>query len=235
MFLEINNLIVHYEKNEAIRDVSLNMEFGDIIAIIGSNGAGKSTILRTISGLNKPTSGEISFDGRRIDGLSPKNVVNLGVAHVLEERRLFPYMTVRENLNMGAYRRKDKIKIKDDLDKIYDYFPIIKDRTNQLAGTLSGGEQQMVALARALMSGPRLMLLDEPSLGLAPLVVKTVAQIIKKINSEQVGIVLVEQNARMALSISNRAYVLETGQITMSGNSKDLLNDENVNKAYLGG
>ncbi len=235
MLLEINELRVHYKKVEAIRNVSLSMDFGEIIAIIGSNGAGKSTILRTISGLNKPTSGEILFEGKRIDGLSPKNVVNLGIAHVLEERRLFPYMTVRENLNMGAYRRKNKLKIKKDLEKMYDYFPILSDRSNQMAGTLSGGEQQMVALARALMSAPHLMILDEPSLGLAPLIVQKVARIIKKINGEKVGIILVEQNAKMALSISSKAYVLETGEISMSGKSKDLLMDDNVKKAYLGG
>ena len=234
MFLTVNNVKVHYGKKEVISNISLKMDKGETIAVVGANGAGKSTILRTISGLKRPTSGEIWFDGRRIDRLSPKDIVGIGIGHVLEKRRLFPFMTVAENLNMGAYLRKDKLKIKEDLQKVYEYFPIIKDRTNQIAGTLSGGEQQMVAIARALMSKPRLMIFDEPSFGLAPLIVRNVAKIINKIHSDKVGIILVEQNARMALNISNRAYVLENGQIALEGYSKDLLTDKRVIKAYLG-
>jgi branched-chain amino acid transport system ATP-binding protein len=234
MFFKIVQLKAGYGKSEVLKGVSLEMNDGEILTIIGSNGAGKTTLLRTISGLIKPTSGEIWLENARIDKYPPEKIVRLGIAHVLEQRRLFPFLTVRENLNMGAYSRNDKGEIKNDIKKMYSLFPILEERESQLAGTLSGGEQQMLAVARALMSKPRIMILDEPSLGLAPFVVKELSTIIKKINENKVSIILVEQNAKMALSIADRGYVIDLGNMVLEGSSQDLRNNDMVAKTYLG-
>ena len=231
----IRNLRVFYGKVEALKGISLEVDQGAIVTLIGANGAGKSTSLRTISGLVRPASGEIVFQGKRIDNLSPQDVVRGGIAHVPEGRRVFPFMTVRENLNMGAFRRKDKEEIKKNLEEVFEHFHILRERRSQRAGSLSGGEQQMLAIGRALMSQPTLLLLDEPSLGLAPLMVKEVGRIIGEINRRQVGIILVEQNAHMALRIARKGYVLETGSIALQGPASDLIDNEHVKKAYLGG
>jgi branched-chain amino acid transport system ATP-binding protein len=231
----IINLRVFYGRVEALKGVSLEVDHGAIVTLIGANGAGKSTALRAISGLIRPASGEIVFQGKRIDSLSPQDVVRGGIAHVPEGRRVFPFMTVRENLNMGAFRRKDKEEIKKNLEGVFEHFHILRERRSQRAGSLSGGEQQMLAIGRALMSQPTLLLLDEPSLGLAPLMVREVGRIIGEINQRQVGIILVEQNAHMALRIARKGYVLETGSIALQGPSSDLIDNEHVKKAYLGG
>ncbi len=233
--LEIKNLWVHYGTAEAIRGTSLKVAEGSIVALIGANGAGKTTILRTISGLQRPTSGEIWFLGERIDKKSPSHIVKMGIGHCPEGRRLFPFMTVKENLQMGAYLRKDKAEIDKDLEMIYHSFPILTERAGQSANTLSGGEQQMLAMARALMCRPKLMLLDEPSLGLSPMLVREVARIITDIHQSGVSVLLVEQNSVMALSIADRGYVVETGRIELEGEAKELLNNEHVKKAFLGG
>ncbi len=231
----IRNLRVFYGRVEALKGNSLEVDQGAIATLIGANGAGKSTSLRAISGLVHPTSGEIVFQGKRIDSLSPQDVVRGGIAHVPEGRRIFPFMTVRENLNMGAFRRKDKEEIKKNLEGVFEHFHILRERRSQRAGSLSGGEQQMLAIGRALMSQPTLLLLDEPSLGLAPLMVREVGRIIGEINQRQVGIILVEQNAHMALRIARKGYVLETGSIALQGPASDLIDNEHVKKAYLGG
>jgi branched-chain amino acid transport system ATP-binding protein len=231
----IRNMHVFYGRVEALKGVSLDAGQGSIVTLIGANGAGKSTTLRAISGLVRPASGEIVFRGKRIDSLSPQDVVRGGIAHVPEGRRVFPFMTVRENLNMGAFRRKGKEEIRRDLEGIFEHFPILRERRSQQAGSLSGGEQQMLAIGRALMSQPSLLLLDEPSLGLAPLMVREVGRIIGEINQRQVGIILVEQNATMALRIAHKGYVLETGSIALQGLASDLIDNEHVKKAYLGG
>jgi branched-chain amino acid transport system ATP-binding protein len=231
----IRNLRVFYGRVEALKGVSLEVDQGAIVTLIGANGAGKSTALRAISGLVRPASGEIVFQGKRIDSLSPQDVVRGGIAHVPEGRRVFPFMTVRENLNMGAFRRKDKEEIKKNLEGVFEHFQILRERRSQRAGSLSGGEQQMLAIGRALMSQPTLLLLDEPSLGLAPLMVREVGRIIGEINQRQVGIILVEQNAHMALRIARKGYVLETGSIALQGPASDLIDNEHVKKAYLGG
>lgn len=233
--LEIRNVKVLYGKVEAIREASLWVDEKEIVVVIGANGAGKSTILRTISGLNVPVSGEIWYSGRRIDGLPVHGITKLGISHVPEGRRLFPRLNVWDNLELGAYLQKDKREISRAIEEIFIHLPILKERKKQLAGTLSGGEQQMLSIGRALMSQPRLLLLDEPSLGLAPLVVREIGRIIKDINRQGVSIVLVEQNAHLALRLANRGYVLETGKIALHGPSEDLLHDEHVKKAYLGG
>ena len=231
----IRNLRVFYGRVEALKGISLEVDQGAIVTLIGANGAGKSTALRTISGLVRPASGEIVFRGKRIDGLSTQDVVRGGIAHVPEGRRVFPFMTVRENLNMGAFRRKEKEEIKKNLEGVFEHFPILRERRNQRAGSLSGGEQQMLAIGRALMSHPTLLLLDEPSLGLAPLMVREVGRIIGEINQRQVGIILVEQNAHMALRIARNGYVLETGSIALQGPASALIDNDHVKKAYLGG
>jgi branched-chain amino acid transport system ATP-binding protein len=231
----IRNLRVFYGRVEALKGISLEVDQGAIVTLIGANGAGKSTALRTISGLVRPASGEIVFQGKRIDSLSPQDVVRGGIAHVPEGRRVFPFMTVRENLNMGAFRRKNKEEIKKNLEGIFEHFQILRERRSQRAGSLSGGEQQMLAIGRALMSQPSLLLLEEPSLGLAPLMVREVGRIIGEINQRQVGIILVEQNAHMALRIARKGYVLETGSIALQGPASDLIDNEHVKKAYLGG
>jgi branched-chain amino acid transport system ATP-binding protein len=231
--LELKNITVRYGMAEAVRGVSLDLAEGEIITLIGANGAGKSTILKTISGVKKPTTGEIWFRGERIDKLSPEKIVARGIAHVPERRRIFPYMSVNDNLKAGAYLRKDS-EIGPDLENVFHHFSLLKQRLGQMAGTLSGGEQQMLAMARGLMAGPSLMLLDEPSLGLAPLLVMEIANIATEINKQGVGIILVEQNAGLAFRLAQKAYVLETGSIVLEGDTAELLNDQRVKEKYLG-
>ena len=234
-WFRVQNLRVFYERVEALKGISIDVESGAIAALIGANGAGKSTTLRAISGLVGVSSGEIYFQGKKMDGLSPQQIVRAGIAHVPEGRRVFPYMSVKENLMLGAFRRKDKEGIRGDLEGVFEHFPILKERRSQSAGSLSGGEQQMLAIGRAMMSKPQLLLLDEPSLGLAPLMVKEVGRIIVDINQRKVGIILVEQNAQMALRLAQKGYVLETGSIALQGEASELIDNEHVRKAYLGG
>lgn len=233
--LKINDINVFYGAIHAIKGASLEVNEGEIVTLIGANGAGKSTILRTISGLLKPKSGTIQFEGKEIAGMPAHEIVKTGISQVPEGRRIFAEMSVQENLELGAFTRTDKAGIREDMDMVFDRFPRLKERISQLAGTLSGGEQQMLAMGRALMSRPRLLLLDEPSMGLAPLLIKEIFAIIQDINKTGTTVLLVEQNANMALSIAHRAYVLETGRITLSGDAKELASSEDVRKAYLGG
>ncbi len=236
MLLEVSDIRVHYDRVEALKGISMNIDEGSIVVLIGANGAGKSTVLRTISGLNRPTSGQILFRGESINQLPPQSIVAEGIAHVPERRRVFPYMTVYENLRMGAYLRKDREGVSRDLEMVHRRFPILEERAKQQAGSLSGGEQQMLAIARALMAKPILLLLDEPSLGLSPLMVKTIGEIITDLNRKDgLSILLVEQNARLALKLAQWGYVMETGSIILDGDVKKLANDERVKKAYLGG
>ena len=233
--LKIDNIDVYYGAIHALKGISLTVNKGEIVTLIGANGAGKSTALRTISGLLKPKNGKISFEGQEITGVKAHEIVKLGISQVPEGRRIFTEMTVMENLDMGAFTRKDKDGIKEDLAQVFKRLPRLEERRDQLAGTLSGGEQQMLAMGRALMSRPNLLLLDEPSMGLAPLLIKEIFHIIEDINKTGTTVLLVEQNANMALSIANRAYVLETGRITLAGDAKKLAASEDVRKAYLGG
>jgi branched-chain amino acid transport system ATP-binding protein len=233
--LNIENINVYYGAIHAIKDISINVTEGEIVTLIGANGAGKSTTLRTISGLLKPKTGKINFEGKDIAGMPAQAIVKQGISQVPEGRRVFANMTVLENLELGAYIRNDKAGIKEDMNSVFERFPRLLERKVQLAGTLSGGEQQMLAMGRALMSRPRLLLLDEPSMGLAPLLVKEIFSIVKEINQTGTTVLLVEQNANMALSIAHKAYVLETGRITLSGDAKKLAASEEVRKAYLGG
>ena len=233
--LKIDNIDVYYGAIHALKGISLTVNKCEIVTLIGANGAGKSTALRTISGLLKPKNGKISFEGQEIAGVKAHEIVKLGISQVPEGRRIFTEMTVMENLDMGAFTRKDKDGIKEDLAQVFKRFPRLEERRDQLAGTLSGGEQQMLAMGRALMSRPKLLLLDEPSMGLAPLLIKEIFHIIEDINKTGTTVLLVEQNANMALSIANRAYVLETGRITLAGDAKKLAASEDVRKAYLGG
>ena len=233
--LTIDNINVYYGAIHALKGISVEVNEGEIVTLIGANGAGKSTILRTISGILKPKTGKIIFEGNEIAGMAAQDIVKLSISQVPEGRRVFANMTVLENLELGAYIRNDKKGIKEDIEKIFDRFPQLTQRRSQLAGTMSGGEQQMLAMGRALMSRPRLLLLDEPSMGLAPLLVKEIFSIIKEINASGTTVLLVEQNAHMALSIASRAYVLETGRITLAGDAKELAASEAVQKAYLGG
>jgi branched-chain amino acid transport system ATP-binding protein len=233
--LEVKNLNVHYGVIQALKDISLTVNQGEIVTLIGANGAGKTTTLRTISGLIKATSGEILLEGKTITTLPAPDRVQQGISQVPEGRRIFPPMSVLENLEMGAFLRKDKADIKKDIEMVYDLFPILGKRRKQSAGTLSGGEQQMLAMGRALMSRPRILLLDEPSMGLAPLLVREIFEIIKNINQNGTTILLVEQNASMALSIAHRAYVLENGSIVISGTGEDLAKSGEIQKSYLGG
>lgn len=233
--LNIEKINVYYGAIHAIKDISINVTEGEIVTLIGANGAGKSTTLRTISGLLKPKTGKIDFEGKDIAGMPAQAIVKQGISQVPEGRRVFANMTVLENLELGAYIRNDKAGIKEDMNSVFERFPRLLERKVQLAGTLSGGEQQMLAMGRALMSRPRLLLLDEPSMGLAPLLVKEIFSIVKEINQTGTTVLLVEQNANMALSIAHKAYVLETGRITLSGDAKKLAASEEVRKAYLGG
>lgn len=232
--LEVDKINVFYGDLQALWDVSFEVHEGEKVVIVGANGAGKTTTLRTISGLLRPRSGEIRFMGQRIDRLPPHKIVELGIAHVPEGRRIFPRMTVLENLEMGAYIKRAREKFDDTLEWVFSIFPRLRERKNQIAGTMSGGERQMLAIARGLMSRPKLLMLDEPSLGLAPKLVLKVFEVIQRIGEEGVTILLVEQNVRHALELADRGYVLETGRITLSGTGEELLNNEYVKKAYLG-
>ncbi len=233
--LKVKGLNVFYGTIHALRDVSFEVNEGEIVTLIGANGAGKTTTLHSISGLIPDKAEEITFMNQNLKGISANKIVEMGLAQVPEGRRIFANLTVMENLEMGAYSRKDKHNLKQDYEMVFERFPRLKERIKQVAGTLSGGEQQMLAIGRTLMSRPKLMLMDEPSMGLAPLLVKEIFSIIKAINQTGTTILLVEQNAHMALSIANRAYVLETGKIVLQGNAKELADSEDVRKAYLGG
>ncbi len=235
MLLEVDGAEVHYHKVAALKGLSLAVPEGGIVTIIGANGAGKSTTLRAISGLVKLSAGEIRYHGRRIDGLAPEKLVALGIAQVPEGRRVFPDLTVLENLMTGAFLRKDQDGIARDLDAVFGHFPRLEERKSQWAKTLSGGEQQMLAMGRALMSGPKLLLLDEPSLGLSPIMVAEIAKIILEINQRGVPVILVEQNAEMALRLADYAYVLETGAVALEGTAAELHENDHVRRAYLGG
>jgi branched-chain amino acid transport system ATP-binding protein len=232
--LNVGGINVYYGDLQALRDISFSVSEGEIVAIIGSNGAGKTTLLKTISGLLTPRSGTIEFLGKRVDKLRPHQIVDLGIAHVPEGRHLFPKMTVLENLEMGASSHRARKRKDDNLERVYQLFPILKERKNQLAGSLSGGEQQMLAIARGLMSEPKLLMLDEPSLGLSPKMVICIFDMIKTINEDGTTILLVEQNVRHALALAERAYILEVGRVVRSGKGKELLEDDYVKKAYLG-
>lgn len=230
--LEIKELVVSYGGIEAVKGITMDVPKGEIVTLIGANGAGKSTTLKTIAGIVKPQRAEILFNGQNITGLSPDNIVKTGITLVPEGRRVFPNLTVKENLRIGAYLRKDSLE--KDFEYVYSLFPRLKEREWQLSGTLSGGEQQMLAVGRALMARPSLIMMDEPSLGLAPLVVKSIFDIIKEINRNGITVLLIEQNANMALQAAHTAYVLETGKITMSGKGSELIQDERIKEAYLG-
>ncbi len=234
--LDFRDIELYYDHVYALKGVSLHLNQGETVALIGANGAGKSSILRAITGLAKPVRGTVTFEGQRIDGTSPSDIVKLGIAMVPEGRRVFPFMSVKDNLMMGAFSRIDKDGIRQTLDSILTRFPRLKERYTQAAGTLSGGEQQMMVIGRALMAKPRLLLLDEPSLGIAPKLVQDIARSIVAINRDEgVSVLLVEQNSRMALSISNRAYAMATGNVVIEGNSRELLKDDRIKAAYLGG
>jgi branched-chain amino acid transport system ATP-binding protein len=235
MLLEIRNLSVHYDRVEVVKGLSLQVSEGSIVSLIGANGAGKSTVLRTLMGLKHPSEGEIRFQGKRIDGFKPAGIVKEGIALVPESGRIFAKLTVAENLRAGAYLRQDKQKVHSDYARVFKHFPILQQRAQQKAGTMSGGERQMLAFGRALMNGPKLLVLDEPSLGLSPLLVKTIFGIIRTINAEGVTILLVEQNAKMALDLADYVYVFETGKIVAEGSAGALAASEEVKKAYLGG
>lgn len=232
--LEIKDLEVYYGMIQAIKGISFDVNEGEVIALIGSNGAGKTTTLQTITGMLQAKCGQVLFEGTDITKVPGHKIVSMGMAHVPEGRRVFSQLSVYENLKMGAYTRKDKNEIAETLKKVYEHFPRLEERKNQLAGTLSGGEQQMLAMGRALMSKPRIILMDEPSMGLSPIFVEEIFKIIKEISASGTTVLLVEQNAKKALSIADRAYVLETGNIVLSGDAKTLMNDESIKKAYLG-
>ena len=234
MLLEVRDATVHYNKVVALRGVSLDVPDGSVVTIIGANGAGKSTLLRAVSGLETLSDGEIRFGGQRIDGTLPEKVVALGIAQVPEGRRIFPDLTVQENLNTGAYLRRDREQVTRDLDGVFDHFPRLKERRRQWAKTLSGGEQQMLAIGRALMSNPKLLLLDEPTIGLSPVLVQEMARIIREIHERGVPVVLVEQNAELALRLADYAYVLEIGSVALHGPASELHENDHVRRAYLG-
>jgi branched-chain amino acid transport system ATP-binding protein len=232
--LEVRDLRVHYGTVEAVKGVSFHLDAGEMISLIGANGAGKSTILRSLTGLVQPSAGTITFETISLVGLPPHQIIRMGIGHVPEGRRLFPKMTVLENLKMGAYLQRSKADVAAILERIYEHFPILTERWQQRAGSRSGGEQQMLATARALMNRPRLLMLDEPSIGLSPIMTAEIGKIVQQINAMGVSVILVEQNAMLALTIAQRSYVLETGHIVMQGKAQDLLQDEGVKKAYLG-
>jgi branched-chain amino acid transport system ATP-binding protein len=234
MLFAIKDLSVNFDGAEVLKSISLELDKGEIITLIGNNGAGKTTTLRTISRLNNASGGEIWFEDQRIDKMMPQEIVRMGISHVPQNRGLFPYMTVDENLKLGAYLRKDKERIAKDLEGLLEHFPRLKERSRQKAGTLSGGEQQMLAIARALMAKPKLLLLDEPSSGLSPIMVGEISKIVSDINKDGTSVLLVEQNARLALGLAHRGYVLETGTIVLQGLAKDMVNNELVKRAYLG-
>jgi ABC superfamily ATP binding cassette transporter, ABC protein len=233
--LEVKNLSVHYGMIQAVRNVDFKVNEGEIVSLIGANGAGKSTILKTLSGLIHPSEGEIVYLGENIASTSAKKIVEKGLVQVPEGRHVFPGLTVKENLELGAFLRKDKEGIQKDMEDVFERFPILKERKDQDAQTLSGGEQQMLAMGRALMSRPKLLLLDEPSMGLAPIFIREIFKIIQEIQKTGTTVLLIEQNAKMALSISNRAYVLETGSVVLTGTGQELLESDEIQKAYLGG
>lgn len=233
--LKVENLNIKYGAIHAVKGIDLEVKQGEIVTLIGANGAGKTSILKALSGLVKPSEGSITYEGKVLNKCSAQDIMKMGISHVPEGRRIFAGMSVLENLELGAYQRKDKDGIKQDLEAVYERFPILRDRSKQNAATLSGGEQQMLAMGRALMSKPKLLLLDEPSMGLAPILVREIFSIIEDIKKQGTTVLLVEQNARMALSVADRAYVLETGNIVMSGTGKELAESEDIQKAYLGG
>ncbi len=235
MLLEVKNLRIHYDKVEAVKGISLSVAERSISTLIGANGAGKTTILKAISGLIKPSSGEIRYEGKRIDGMPAHKIVGSGIAHVPEGRRLFGLMTVKHNLRIGAYLQKDKHALENSFHQVYEHFPRLKERQNQVAKTLSGGEQQMVAMGRALMARPKIILMDEPSLGLDPKMVAEIAKIIESFKEAGFSVILVEQNASLALKLADRGYVLETGKVALEGQSAKLIDNDYVKKAYLGG
>ena len=232
--LEIKDINVYYGAIHAIKGISLTVNDGELVSLVGANGAGKTTILHTISGLLRASSGEITLDGVNLQKVAPSSIINLGLAHVPEGRHVFARMTVEENLRMGAYIIKDAKQIADNLERVYCHFPRLRERARQLGGTLSGGEQQMLATGRALMTNPRILLMDEPSMGLSPILVNEIFAIIAQLHESGITILLVEQNAKKALSVADRAYVLETGKISMHGSAKELAEDDRVRKAYLG-
>lgn len=232
--LKIRDLSVHYGKIKAVRQIDMDIAQGEIVSLIGANGAGKSTTLRALSGLVKAAGGSVEFDGKDITGWSAKAIVEAGISHCPEGRQIFPRMTVMENLELGAYTRKDTKNLSVEYDRIFEYFPVLAQRRSQMGGTLSGGEQQMLAIGRALMSKPKLLLLDEPSLGLAPLLVEKIFEIIQNINREGMTVLLIEQNAWQALNIANRGYVMETGSVAVTGAAAELLHNDHVRRAYLG-
>jgi branched-chain amino acid transport system ATP-binding protein len=234
MLLQLKDVNVYYDKVQVLKNICLEVESGSAVALVGANGAGKTTTLRTVSGLKRTSSGEISFADERIDRLAVDEIVRRGIVHVAEGGNLFPYISVLDNIKMGAYLQNNS-RVKDRLNDIYQRFPILKQRASQLAVTLSGGEKQMLAVARALMANPRLLLLDEPTLGLSPVMARQIARIISEINHDGISVVLVEQNARVALTLAQTGYVMETGRIVLKGTGEQLLNDSNVKEAYLGG
>jgi branched-chain amino acid transport system ATP-binding protein len=235
MLLSVKEIKTFYGKLEAVKGVSLEVDEGEIVTLLGANGAGKTTVLKAISGLKLPTSGEVWFSGQRIDRSQATQIVRMGISHILEGQRVFRDMTVESNLTLGAFVRNDREGIKADLQEVYRHFPILKERKRQNAGSLSGGEQQMLAISRALMSKPRLLLMDEPSIGLSPLMVNEIASIIRTINKQGISVLIVEQNAAIALRLADRGYVMETGKLVLGASRNELLNDERVKKAYLGG
>lgn len=232
--LEVKDIEVYYGVIQAIKGISFEVNEGEVIALIGANGAGKTTTLHTITGLLSPKKGSVTFEGQDITKVPAHKIVSLGMAHVPEGRRVFAELTVYQNLKMGAYTRKDKVEIEETLQMVYKRFPRLEERNNQLAGTLSGGEQQMLAMGRALMSHPKIILMDEPSMGLSPILVNEIFDIIKEVSASGTTVLLVEQNAKKALSIADRAYVLETGKIVLEGDAKEMMNDDSIKKAYLG-
>jgi len=232
--LKVNKINTYYGTSPMLRDISLEVGDGEVVTVIGANGSGKTTLLRTISGFIRTVGGTIEYDGKRVDGLRPADIVKIGICHIPEGRQLFPTMTVVENLEMGAYLRNDREGINNDLEQVFTFFPILKERVKQQAGTLSGGEQQMLAIGRGLMSKPKLLLMDEPSLGLSPVLTEELGEIIMRVKEQRIAVLLNEQNANMALSLADEGYVLELGEIVLRGKGDELLHNEGVRKAYLG-